>query len=59
MGPDEALIELLPNTLQTDVHSSQAHLGILAMLASQGQCYRLDAGRDFAALPHLLAGLVE
>jgi hypothetical protein len=59
MGPDEALIELLPNILQTDVRTSQAHLEILAMLASQGRCYRLDTGHDFGALPRLLGSLLE
>ncbi len=59
MGPDEALIELLPNILQTDVRSSQAHLEILAKLANQGRCYRLDTGRDFGTLPRLLGSLLE
>lgn len=59
MRPDEALIELLPNILQTDARSSQAHLEILATLASEGRCYRLDAGHDFEALPRLLGSLLE
>jgi hypothetical protein len=59
IGPDEALLQLLPNILQTDVRSTQAHLDMLAMLASLGRCYRLDAGRDFEALPRLLGSLLE
>jgi hypothetical protein len=43
---EEALLELAPNVLLTDVPSSQAHLDALAGLTRQSRCYRLSAGRD-------------
>ena len=58
MDPAEALLELAPNVLLTEVRSSQAHLDALAELARTCACYRLETGRDFDALPGLLRGLV-
>jgi hypothetical protein len=58
MEPDEALLELVPNVLLTEADSSQRHLDVLAQLAREARCYRLETGRDFDALPDLLGALV-
>jgi hypothetical protein len=58
ISPDEALLELAPNVLLTEVTSSQAHLDALGSLAGQSRCYRLEAGRDIESLPGLLLGLI-
>lgn len=55
---DEALLELVPNVLLTEARSSQAHLDVLGQLVKESECYRLEAGRDFDALPILLRDLV-
>jgi hypothetical protein len=55
---DEVFLDLVPNVLLTEARSSQAHLDALAELARTCDCYRLDTGRDFDALPRLLRGLV-
>lgn len=54
MGSGEALLELAPNVLPTDRRSSQHHLDVLAELARDTDCYRLEAGRDFDAIPKLI-----
>jgi hypothetical protein len=54
----EALLELVPNILLTEVRSSQAHLNVLGQLVKESECYRLEAGRDFDALPILLRDLM-
>ncbi len=59
MAPDEALLELVPNVLLTEAHSSQAHLDILGMLATESRCYRLETGRDFDSLPALLSSVMK
>jgi len=59
MDRGEALLELAPNVLLTEARSSQAHLDALAALVAESQCYRLEAGRDFDAMPTLLRALVE
>lgn len=55
---DQALLELVGNILLTDAAAAQAHLDTLAALVDACACYRLDTGRDFDALPSLLAGLL-
>jgi hypothetical protein len=55
----EALLELVPNVLLTEARSSQAHLDALGQLVKESECYRLEAGRDFDALPILLRDLVS
>lgn len=57
MSTNEALLELIPNILLTEVSSSQAHLDALTGLATQCHCYRLETGQDFSNLPHLLKSL--
>jgi hypothetical protein len=46
LSPQEALFELAPNVLLTDITRSQQHLDALAGLVSQCACYHLDTGRD-------------
>jgi hypothetical protein len=58
MTPPEALLELAPNVLLTDLSSSQAHLDALTRLARQCACFRLYTGQDFDALPGRLGALV-
>ena len=58
MSKDEALLQLLCNVVRTDADASQAHLNALAMLVQQCDCYRLQTGRDFEALPGLLRPLL-
>jgi hypothetical protein len=59
MNRDDALLELLPNVLLTQAHSSQAHLDVLAKLVRECECYRLETGHDFDALPLLLRDLMQ
>jgi hypothetical protein len=54
MDRDEAFLELVPNILLTEAHTSQAHLDVLAELVRESDCYRLETGRDFEDLPRLL-----
>jgi hypothetical protein len=49
MSEDEALLELAPNVLLTDVAASQRHLNVLATLVERTPCYRLTLGRDLDA----------
>jgi hypothetical protein len=56
---DEALLEIVPNVLLTEVHTCQGHLAVLAELVTQTACYRLDMGRDFDDIPALLRGLLS
>jgi hypothetical protein len=55
----EALLELTPNVLLTDPKSSQRHLDALEAVVRAGDCYRLEAGRDFDALARLLRSALE
>jgi hypothetical protein len=59
MDRTEALLELAPNVLLTAPHAAQAHLNALAELVETCDCYRLETGLDFDALPSLLAALVK
>jgi hypothetical protein len=59
MDAEEALLELAPNVLLTEMRSSQAHLDALADLVGASACYRLETGRDFAALATSLSHLLE
>jgi hypothetical protein len=59
MGTDEALLELIPNILLTESHSSQAHLNALTGLVKQCRCYRLETGTDFGDLPQRFQTLVH
>jgi hypothetical protein len=59
MNAEEALLELAPNVLLTETRSSQAHLDALADLVDASVCYRLETGRDFAALATRLRDLLE
>ena len=56
---DEALLELVSNVLLTDGRACQSHLDILAELVKQIPCYRLETGRDFDRIPHLLGSLLS
>jgi hypothetical protein len=58
MGAAEALMELVPNVLLTDVLRSQLHLDALGDLVRRSHCFRLHTGRDFDDLPRLLQSLV-
>ena len=58
MGKSEALTRLAPNILLTSAVDSQHHLDMLSALVTSTPCYRLDTGRDFAALPDMLSTLV-
>ena len=55
---DEALLELLPNVLLTEVRSSQAHVDALGALVAACPAYRLETGHDFEELSTLLEELV-
>ena len=59
MSREEALLQLIPNVIRTEVATSQAHLDALAGLVRQCACYRFWAGRDFAAMPALMRSLLE
>jgi len=59
LDKDQALLELVPNVLLTEPHSTQLHLDQLAQLVRQSDCYRLQTGTDWAALPRLVRELVE
>lgn len=51
---DEALLEIVPNVLLTEQAACQEHLGVLAEMVKQADCYRLETGRDFDRIPALL-----
>jgi len=57
MSRDEALREILPNVLLTDAASAQAHLDALAELVRICACYRLETGRDWEHLAHMVVSL--
>lgn len=59
MMADEAFLELVPNVMLTEAHSSQAHLDVLAELVRQCACYCLETGRDLNTVPLKLRELVE
>jgi hypothetical protein len=59
IGPQEALLAILPNVLLTQPAACQAHLAALARLTQETPCYRLLTGRDFDGLPALLGRLLE
>jgi hypothetical protein len=59
IGADEALRELAPNILLTEVRTAQAHLDVLASLARTCVCYRLRTGRDFDHLVEAVRELLE
>ena len=59
MRREEALLQLIPNVIRTEVATSQAHLDALAGLVRQCACYRFWAGRDFSAMPALMRSLLE
>ena len=52
---NDALLELLPNVILTDRRSCEAHVDALAELVRVADCYRLESGRDLAALAALVA----
>jgi hypothetical protein len=56
---DEAFLEIVPNVLLTEAHTSQGHLGALAELVKRAVCYRLDTGRDFSHIPIVLRELLS
>jgi hypothetical protein len=58
MDKDKALFELIPNVIMTEQRSSQAHLDILSELVKETDCYHLQTGRDFEAIPALLKELL-
>lgn len=55
----EAFAELIAHLLPTEPRSSQAHLDVLARLARECPCYRLETGRDFERLASLLRSLLR
>lgn len=55
----DAFMELLPNVLFTETRSTQAHVDALGELVRTCGCYRLETGRDFDRIPHLLRELVD
>ncbi|HEU5209719.1 MAG TPA: hypothetical protein VFU06_09920 [Longimicrobiales bacterium] len=57
--PADALLDIVPNVLLTDARASQAHLDVLAMLTTQGRCWRLRTGRDFDRIPRVVAELLQ
>ncbi len=59
MNRQEALMQLLPNVIRTDVAASQAHLDALAGLVRQCACFKFHAGRDFAAMPSLMHAVLN
>ena len=59
MSAAEALLELVPNVLLTEPARGRAHLAALAELARECTCHRLWTGRDLAAVPSLLGGLLR
>ena len=59
MSSGEALLELAPNILLTGSISTQAHFDVLAELVRKTECYSLETGRDFDALPALIRDLVR
>ena len=56
---DEALREIVPNVLLTDMSACQSHVSVLAELVKQTACYRLDTGQDFSRIPVLLRELLS
>jgi hypothetical protein len=54
MNSSEALLLLLSNIIRTDSRSSQNHLDALTALVGKSECYRLETGRDFDAIPDLI-----
>ncbi|MDQ6617216.1 MAG: hypothetical protein M3083_21345 [Actinomycetota bacterium] len=55
----EALLDLAPNVLLTDLTGAQAHFDVLRALAASTPCYRLATGTDLELVPDLLAGLAH
>lgn len=58
LDPAEALFELASNVVLTEPRASQAHLDVLAELAREHPCYRLETGRDLDRVPELLRELL-
>lgn len=58
VSTDQAFLELASNVLLTEPDTTQSHFNILAELATKTECYILEAGRDFDAIPVLLRGLI-
>ncbi len=56
---DAAFLELICNVLRTEIQATQAHLSVLAALAQQCLCLRLETGRDFEELPALLRSVLR
>ncbi|HVB33761.1 MAG TPA: hypothetical protein VNJ52_05230 [Patescibacteria group bacterium] len=59
VGSDQALLEIVPNVLLTQPRACQAHLAVLAGLAKQAACYRLDTGRDFDRIPAIFRAVLS
>jgi hypothetical protein len=59
MDRDAALMELLPNVLLTEPRAARAHFDALAELVQRSECYRLETGWDFDALPGHLRSLLS
>ncbi|MBW8765712.1 MAG: hypothetical protein JF630_05565, partial [Geodermatophilales bacterium] len=58
MDRGEALLELAPNVLLTEPHSSQAHLDALAGLVERSECWRLATGTDLGGAVRVLTELM-
>lgn len=56
---NEALLEIIPNVMLTQLRACQAHLTALADPVKQTSCYRLDTGRDFDRIPDVFRGILE
>jgi hypothetical protein len=51
---EEAFMELAPNVMLTEIATCKAHFDVLSELVKKSPCYRMETGRDFAAIPKLL-----
>ena len=59
LSPAEALVELGPNVLLTDVEMAQRHLDVLGELARSAPAYRLAVGRDLRHAAGVVEGLLR
>jgi hypothetical protein len=59
VGPEDLLLELVPNVLLTAAKPSQQHLDLLARLAREVPAHRLTLGRSLEGLPRLFDELLE
>jgi len=58
MSPRDALLRLVPDVLLTEPAATQAHLGAIASLLEQVDCYALRSGVDVERAADLVSALV-